>query len=67
MQNTSERSYTESEANNNKLYSNLYHMMNEYNNLNLNEKEKYMNVLTGWYMREKDTLKLELDKLSRKN
>jgi hypothetical protein len=34
----------------------LYFMMNEYSGLSHDEKRKYMNILTEWYMREKDAL-----------
>lgn len=38
-------------------YSNLEAMKIEYSLLNKEEKLKYMNYLTEWYMREKDILR----------
>lgn len=35
----------------------LYAMKLEYSLLSKEEKVKYMNLLTEWYMREKDTLR----------
>jgi hypothetical protein len=40
----------------------LYFMMTEYSALSYEEKRKYMNILTEWYMREKDALNIELNK-----
>ncbi len=40
----------------------LNKMMQEYSVLLYDEKRKYMNVLTEWYMREKDALNIELNK-----
>lgn len=40
----------------------LYCMMTEYSALSYDEKRKYMNILTEWYMREKDALNIELNK-----
>jgi hypothetical protein len=37
-------------------------MMTEYGALSHEEKRKYMNILTEWYMREKDALNIELNK-----
>jgi hypothetical protein len=55
-----------------KIYSNdvenengfiyLFKMMHEYKRLELHEKTKYMNILTEWYMREKDTLNILYNK-----
>lgn len=36
----------------------LNNMMNEYSMLNIEDKQRYLNRLTGWYMREKDILNL---------
>lgn len=36
----------------------LNNMMNEYYMLNIEDKQRYLNRLTGWYMREKDILNL---------
>lgn len=33
----------------------------EYNSLTHEEKQKYMNLLTEWYMREKDILRNKLN------
>lgn len=41
-------------------YNYLGHMKAEYASLSKEEKIKYMNLLTEWYMREKDTLKNNL-------
>ena len=43
-------------------YSSLYTMINEYNSLEQDSKEAYMNKLTEWYMREKDNLNLKRSK-----
>ena len=40
----------------------LNKMMQEYSVLLYDEKRKYMNVLTEWYMHEKDALNIELNK-----
>jgi hypothetical protein len=40
----------------------LYEMMNEYNRLSYDQKRKYMNSLSTWYMREKDNLNNVLNK-----
>ena len=40
----------------------LFKMMDEYKRLELCEKTKYMNILTEWYMREKDTLNILYNK-----
>lgn len=41
-------------------YIALEDMKLEYNNLTLEEKRKYMDLLTEWYMREKDSLRNKL-------
>lgn len=37
-------------------------MKNEYADLSLEHKQRYMNILTEWYMHEKDALNIELNK-----
>ena len=54
--------YREVNANNNNNFVMLYQMMNEYNSLNNEQKKKYMNLLTGWLMKEKDILNLNINK-----
>lgn len=39
----------------------LVAMKAEYNSLTLEEKKKYMDILTEWYMREKDLLRNKLN------
>ena len=49
----------ESKENN---YSHLSLMKAEYYSLNKEEKKRYMDLLTEWYMREKDILKIDTTK-----
>jgi hypothetical protein len=51
-----------SNSNGAKNFNNLYSMMNEYNCLNNEDKSRYMNILTSWYMREKDLLNIKNNK-----
>lgn len=53
-----EISYKDNGSNNNNNFEMLYKMMNEYNSLNKDQKRKYMSILTGWHMREKDSLNI---------
>lgn len=47
------------------IFPMLTSMMNEYNAFDINKKKAYMDILTTWYMREKDALKLECEKLNK--
>lgn len=42
-------------------YIALYAMKLEYSSLTNEEKQKYMDLLTEWYMREKDILRNKLN------
>lgn len=45
-----------SNNNNKEIYKQFENMVAEYSILSYDEKVKYMNNLTQWYMREKDAL-----------
>ncbi len=47
------------ENNSKHIYECLYQMKTEYASLNKEEKIKYMNLLTEWYMKQKDMLYAE--------
>ena len=53
---------TNNVTNNPIVFPMLTAMMNEYNAFDINKKKEYMDVLTTWYMREKDILKINSDK-----
>lgn len=44
-----------------KNYLFLYGMTLEYNKLSAEEKKRYMDILTEWYMREKDSLRNKIN------
>ena len=50
--------YKDAKINVNNNFVMLYEMMAEYNRLNKDQKRKYMSILTGWHMREKDALNI---------
>jgi len=54
---------TNNVTNNPIVFPMLTAMMNEYNAFDINKKKEYMDVLTTWYMREKDALRIELEKV----
>jgi hypothetical protein len=52
-----------SNKDNKEIYKQFEHMVIEYNILSHDAKVKYMNMLTEWYMHEKDALNSILYKI----